>query len=265
MNSLTVIATLLLGAPPADPVHPAAADELGISSVLDFIMKGGWPMIPIALCSLAALTVVVERSVVLARGRVIPRGFVERLRETSGDRSQAAALCRERPSAMARVIEAGLRHADEPAERREKMMEEAGHREVVVLRQRMRLLSALPQVATMLGLLGTVFGMIKTFQAIALSSEALGRTEMLAKGIFEAWTCTAAGLLVAIPVLVAYHWLMGRIDGLVNAIDAAATDWFESDRGSTAAGVRSKAGSGASLRAADQPPRDRNEIAAGAA
>jgi biopolymer transport protein ExbB len=79
----------------------------------------------------------------------------------------------------------------------------------------------------MLGLLGTVFGMIKTFQAVAASSEALGKTEMLAKGIFEAWTCTAAGLLVAIPVLVAYHYLQGKIDALVAEIDRVAVEWLE--------------------------------------
>src|SRR5262249_26668228 len=99
------------------------------------------------------------------------------------------------------------------------------------LRHRMRLLSALPQVSTMLGLLGTIFGMIKTFQAVAASGQALGKTELLAKGIFEAWTCTAAGLLVAIPVLIFYHVLMGRIDGLAVEMDRVATDWIERETG----------------------------------
>lgn len=95
----------------------------------------------------------------------------------------------------------------------------------------MRLLSALPQVATMLGLLGTIFGMIKTFQAVAASSQALGKTELLARGIFEAWTNTAAGLLVAIPVLIAYHMLMGRIDGAAAELDGLAVNWIQSDGG----------------------------------
>jgi biopolymer transport protein ExbB len=104
---------------------------------------------------------------------------------------------------------------------------EAGRREIVGLRHRMRLLGALPQVATMLGLLGTIFGMIKTFQSVAASGQSLGKTEALAKGIYEAWTCTAAGLLVAIPVIVAYQMLLGKIDALVVEMDRVAVDFVE--------------------------------------
>jgi biopolymer transport protein ExbB len=77
----------------------------------------------------------------------------------------------------------------------------------------------------MLGLLGTIFGMIKTFQAISVSGQALGKTELLAKGIFEAWTCTAAGLLVAIPIMVAYHIILGKIDSVMVDLDRLAVDW----------------------------------------
>jgi hypothetical protein len=82
----------------------------------------------------------------------------------------------------------------------------------------------------MLGLLGTIFGMIKTFQAVATSGQSLGKTEMLAQGIFEAWTCTAAGLLIAIPVMVAYHMLMGRVDMLMAQLDHVAEDFVEDER-----------------------------------
>jgi biopolymer transport protein ExbB len=112
----------------------------------------------------------------------------------------------------------------------QKAASEAGRRELVRLRHRMRLLGALPQVATMLGLLGTVLGMIKTFQAVAASGQSLGKTELLARGIFEAWANTAAGLLVAIPVLIAYHALLGRIDARIVELDRAATDWIESEQ-----------------------------------
>jgi biopolymer transport protein ExbB/TolQ len=82
----------------------------------------------------------------------------------------------------------------------------------------------------MLGLLGTIFGMIKTFQAVAVSGQTLGKTEVLARGIFEAWTNTAAGLLVAIPVLIAFHVLMGRIDDAAVALDRTAGEWLEWER-----------------------------------
>jgi biopolymer transport protein ExbB len=213
----------------ATSAPPAASDAaaLKVNSLLDFAIKGGWAMIPIALCSFMALALIVERLIVLRRGRVIPRGFVSKLAGIAHDRDKALKLCRDNGSMIARILEVAIKDQDRPLDQIEKRVEEVGQREVVSLRSHMRLLSALPQVSTMLGLLGTVFGMIKTFQAVAASSEALGKTEMLAKGIFEAWTCTAAGLLVAIPVLVAYHYLQGKIDALVAEIDRVASEWLE--------------------------------------
>src|SRR5438477_5309057 len=193
------------------PSSPAqGASPMQVNNLWDFVIKGGPVMILIGLCSLVALTIIIERSIVIRRRRVIPRGFINQIKAISNDRAKALELSKSNPSPMARVLEAAIKNADQPGDVLDRRVEETGQREVVGLRHRMRLLSALPQVSTLLGLLGTVFGMIKTFQVVALTSEALGKTEMLAKGIFEAWTCTAAGLLVAIVVLVAYHLLMGR-------------------------------------------------------
>jgi len=114
-------------------------------------------------------------------------------------------------------------------------MQESALREIVSLRRYMRVLSSLPQVATMLGLLGTVFGMIKTFQSVAAMGESLGKTEALAEGIYEAWAATAAGLVVAVPVLVAYHFLMGKIDSRVAEMDVVMEDWLEESRDQSAA------------------------------
>lgn len=227
MSVLTMLcAATLAQAPPGQPaVSPG--DALQVGSVFEFLVKGGWAMIPIGACSLVALTIIIERALVLRKRRVIPRGLEARLREAGSDRSKALAICRSDGSPMARILAEAIKRSDEPQAVIEKHMEEAGGRELVALRRNMRLLSALPQVSTMLGLLGTVFGMIKTFQAVAATSEALGKTEMLAEGIFEAWTCTAAGLLVAVPVLVAYHWLMGRIDALTVEVDRTAAEWLE--------------------------------------
>ena len=233
MASIDALIVLILAqapvSPPAD-VATAASTPLGIDSAFDFLMKGGWAMIPIALCSLFALTIIVERMMVLRKRRVAPRAVVEHLKTLAGDPVCALEYCRSVRNPITRILEVALKDADEPQLVMEKHVEEAGGREVVSLRQRMRVLSSLPQVATMLGLLGTVFGMIKTFQAVASTSEALGKTEMLAKGIFEAWTCTAAGLLVAVPVLVMYHHLMGRIDSLVAEIDRVVSEWLEQSR-----------------------------------
>jgi len=78
-----------------------------------------------------------------------------------------------------------------------------------------------------MGLLGTIFGMIRAFQTVATSGEALGKTELLAEGIYEAMITTAAGLIVAIPALVCYHWLSAKVQGLVMDIDEMTVEFIE--------------------------------------
>jgi biopolymer transport protein ExbB len=95
------------------------------------------------------------------------------------------------------------------------------------LRKRLRLLSVIASVAPLLGLLGTVTGMITAFQTVAASAEALGRTELLATGIYEAMVTTAGGLIVAIPTLLAYHWISSRVDHLVAEMDTVTVDFIE--------------------------------------
>lgn len=228
---LTVSASLLaqLASPPAAvPAGPAAS--LKVESVWDFIVKGGPTMIPIGLLSLVALAVVIEKLLILRQRNIIPPNFISGLNallKDRGDRARAIEYCKTNSSPIANVLCAAVKRLDEPTELMEKHIDEAGQRELVRLRHRMRLMSALPQVSTMLGLVGTIFGMIKTFQAVAASGESIGKTERLAQGIYEAWTTTASGLLVAIPVMVAYHVLMGRIDARVSELDRVTLEWVE--------------------------------------
>ena len=224
----------------------------GIHSVWDFVIKGGPTMAAIGLCSLVALAVIVERSILLRRRSVLPPQFLSSLESAAGDPARALALCQADDSPAARLLAAIFKRRGQREELIEKAVQDAGTRIMVRLRHRMRLLSALPQVSTMLGLLGTIFGMIKTFQAVAVSGQALGKTEMLARGIFEAWTNTAAGLLVAIPVLIAYHVLLGRIDAMAVELDRVAAEWIERE---VSAGGPSRAAP-AHLASASAPARD---------
>ena len=89
----------------------------------------------------------------------------------------------------------------------------------------MRALSIIAAITPLLGLLGTIFGMIRAFQTVAMSGEALGKAELLAEGIYEAMVTTAAGLLVAIPAMICYHWLSARIERLASELDRAAVDF----------------------------------------
>lgn len=218
---------LTLAAQPA-PMPPAAADSI-VSTVWDMTLRGGWMMIPLAICSLAAMTIVVERFVLTRRARMVPPSLLESLLSLRRNPRDARAKCQADPSPLAAVILAAIRTRDLPRAEQEKAIADAGERELQRVRKRMRLLSALPQTATMLGLLGTVIGMIRTFTVIAASGESLGKTERLAQGIHEAWTATAAGLIIAVPTLLAYHLIMSRIDGAAAALDNAASLWLDED------------------------------------
>ncbi len=220
----------------------AVPESVQIRNVWDFVVKGGVVMIPIGLCSFVALTVIIERLISLRRSRVIPPAFLDGLRtllrETPGDTTRAAAYCAKNGSPVAHVFAAGIKKLDRPIEVVEKQIEEAGEREALNLRKYLRALSVIASVAPLLGLLGTIFGMITAFQTVAMSGEALGKTEMLAKGIYEAMITTAAGLTVAIPVLLSYHWIASRIERLVMDIDRMTVDFIEEyESGRLGAGV----------------------------
>ena len=211
----------------------AAAAAVEIQSVWDFVVKGGPMMIPIAACSLVAAAVVTERLLSLRRSNVIPSGFLSGLQEQlgsgngNGNRQQALEYCERSKSPVAAVFAAGIKRLDEPVEVVERHIQEAGERLVVSLRKFLRILSTIASISPLMGLLGTIFGMIKAFQTVAVSGQALGKTELLAKGIYEAMITTAGGLLVCIPVLVCYNYISARIDRLVLDIDQMTCDFVE--------------------------------------
>ena len=189
-------------------------------------------MIPIGLCSLIALTVNIERLTLLRRKRVIPPAFMPGLKEVlngkPGDTEAALVYCRQSTSAVANVLAAGIKKIDRCSpEIIEKSIEEAGQREVLKLRKHLRALAVIASVTPLMGLLGTIIGMITAFQTVAVSGEALGKTEMLAGGIYQAMITTAAGLSVAIPVLICYHWISAKIDTLVADIDHMSVDFVD--------------------------------------
>jgi biopolymer transport protein ExbB len=227
----TVATTLLAQTPSGPPTGAAAASSVTVTSIWDFIVKGGIVMIPIGICSLVALTVVIERLVSLRRRRIIPASFVPGLTDVLNgdmeDREKAVAYCEGDGSPLANIFMAGIKRLGSSIERLEKQIQEAGEREVVKLQKYLRVLSLVAALAPLLGLLGTVFGMINAFQTVAVSADALGKTELLARGIYEALITTAAGLLVAIPTIVAYHFFAAKIDRFVAEMDLLVSEFLE--------------------------------------
>lgn len=217
------------GAPAAGGGYTDAAT---VHSVWDFVVKGGIVMIPIGACSLACVALLAERAWSLRAAKVNPPGFRDGLVAALGAGGAAGALayCGQHPCPAARVAEAALKRWNQPLEQVEKHIAEAGQREAVGLRKYLRGLSVIAAVSPLLGLLGTIFGMIKAFQIVAASSEALGRTELLAGGIYEAMITTAAGLIVAIPATLGYHALAARVASHVMDLDAWCLDLAERRR-----------------------------------
>lgn len=203
----------------------AVADEgpIPTKNLFVIVKDGGLLMIPIVFCSFVLVIFTFERSIALRRGRVIPRPFVKRflhqLREGELGPDEAAELCAENASPVAKVFAAALRKWGRPAVEVEQAILDAGERAVNELRRYLRLFNGVATVTPLLGLLGTVVGMIRAFNSIA-TSQAMGRPELLASGISQALLTTAAGLSVAIPALILYLFFVSRVDQLIIRIDA---------------------------------------------
>jgi biopolymer transport protein ExbB len=190
------------------------------------VMQLGGPLMwPILVCSVLAITFSLERLVSLRRGRVLPRRF---LRDFFFDldhgqltESLAAERCRQNGSPAAQVILAAVRRWGRPMAEIEAAINDGGSREVAVLRRNLRGLQGTANIATLLGLLGTVLGMIEAFNAVGLTS-GQPRAETLASGIAQALITTAFGLAVAIPSLFLHAYLSSRVERLVYELDHTA-------------------------------------------
>ncbi len=189
------------------------------------MQKGGPLMWPIAACSVVMFAFMLERAVSLRRGRVIPKPFVTRfvsqMREGALDRDKALELCEENGSPVAEVFAGAARKWGRPSVEVEQAIIDSGERVTNGLRRYLRVFNAVTTVTPLLGLLGTVSGVIKAFNALATPT-ALGRPQpqLLAEGIANALLTTAAGLTVAIPALLCYLYFISRVDRLIIDIDA---------------------------------------------
>lgn len=181
----------------------------------EMILSGRYMMIPIALASLVGLTVIIERFLVLRRNRIVfPEisGAVNSM-GASDDLSVMRSICEKHPGAFANIVLAGLDHADNDWTIVRDVLQETGRLEATRLTRRLGILETVAAVSPLLGLLGTVLGMIRVFATI--SGAGLGSPEVLSTGISEAMVTTAAGLIIGIPALVAYNWLNGRADRII--------------------------------------------------
>lgn len=208
----------------------AAAEQRAYIPTTDLqkiVHDAGPLMYAILLCSFLVVAFTLERAASLRRSRVIPRPFVTRflqqLRTGEIDREQALELCEESGSPVSQVFAGAIRKWGRPGVEVEQGVIDAGERVTNGLRQYLRVFYGVATVGPLLGLMGTVLGMIQTFNVIA-ASDALGRAELLAGGIAKALLNTAGGLGVAIPASILYVFFVSRVDRLVIEIDKLAQE-----------------------------------------
>jgi len=182
--------------------------------VIDLIVRGGIVMYPIILCSIIALAIFLERLWVLRRKRIIPSAFIETVEDKLRNRklSEALFLCQNDDSSIAKIFLAGLKNTERGIWMVKEAIEERGGREGIILEKHVGILSTIANLSPLLGLLGTVSGMIKTFKVL---SQGASNPSLLAGGIAEALITTAAGLVVAIPTLVCYRILKDKAESLI--------------------------------------------------
>lgn len=214
-------------AAPAPAAPAAASDKFASPSLWELFRKGGAVMWVLAACSVIALAIIFERLYALRRNQVIPHNFLAGLKTVFRDprygREAALEYCRANDSPMARMVTAFIKRLPRGFESAEKALEDAGGNEALKLRQNLRMLYAIGSAATLLGLVGTIAGMIKAFMVTAKAGNADNKVELLSTGIYEAMVCTFGGLAVAILVTIFYYYFVGRVEKLVGEINDELT------------------------------------------
>lgn len=200
----------------------AAAKAIPDRNLLEIVHSGGIMMYPIVICSFILLIFVFERFIALRRGHVVPRPFVKRflhqLKEGRLNQVDALAVCEENGSAAAQVFAGAARKWGKSSVEVEQGVMDAGERVVNHLRRHMRVIQAVATISPLLGLTGTVFGMIEAFNVIA-KFDGMGKQEMLAGGISQALLTTAGGLVVAVPAYLFHAYFTGCVDRRVMELD----------------------------------------------
>ncbi|MDH5444666.1 MAG: MotA/TolQ/ExbB proton channel family protein [Gammaproteobacteria bacterium] len=190
--------------------------------MFEMVQAGGWLMVPIILCSVIALAIVGERFWSLQQQKIAPKNLVTQIwqwhKSKALDKEHIRALSTSSP--LGKVLAAGLVNRHHPREIMKESIEETGRQVVADLTRYLNTLGTIASITPLLGLLGTVIGMIKVFAAI--TTQGVGNPTVLAGGISEALITTAAGLLVAIPSLIFYRYFRGKVDELVLKMEEEA-------------------------------------------
>lgn len=195
---------------------------------IQFITGGGWIMVPILLCSLLSVSVIFERFFSLRRASIDARDFMDTIRGVlrRGQVREALFLCDQQEGFLAFILKAGIRKHGRPREEIREAIDDAGAMVLPTLERYLPVLATVSNVAPLLGLLGTVLGMIQAFVVIQEQAGVVSPGD-LAGGIGTALLTTVWGLIVGIPTLVAYNYFVSRVDHMVWEVEVLSSELLD--------------------------------------
>ncbi len=203
----------------------APSEDKGTTTLMfEYFDKGGDVMWGILICSIVGFAIVIERGIKLQVKKVIPPDFVEAIKAEipTGNITKAISLCEGKEFPIARIIKAGLLKHHQGISEVERAIETAGSLEIAYLTTNFGILRTAITMAPMLGFLGTVTGMIASFNTIATMGSS--RPDLIASGIAEALITTAYGLIVSVPFMFIYQWFKGRVDAIILQLQEISLD-----------------------------------------
>ncbi|WP_435522039.1 MotA/TolQ/ExbB proton channel family protein [Coprobacter tertius] len=225
---LTILADVNMVAPviPTDSVATVA--PVADLNMWELSLKGGIIMIPLLLLSILAIYIFIERIIVIRKAAKEDRTFMDRIKDYihDGEIDSALSLCKKTDTPYARLIEKGITRLGRPMNDVLVAIENVGNIEVAKLEKGFPLLATAAAGAPMLGFLGTVTGMVRAFYNMASAGSSADITT-LSGGIYEALVTTVAGLVVGIIALFAYNYLVARVDGVVNQLEAKTMEFMD--------------------------------------
>lgn len=192
----------------------------------DIIIKGGWILIPIALLSLVAIFVIVDRYIVISRAGKEDTKVIPQVKDyiLNGKTESALAVCEREGKPVGLVVAEGVRNMEYSIEDIREAMEGKSREVLNVLEERMNILSLVASIAPMLGFLGTIMGVIKIFYTISLTDNlSIGS---ISDGLYQKMICSAAGLLVGIVAFIGYQLLVGKIDKIAAKMEKQGNDFI---------------------------------------
>ncbi len=208
----------------ASPPQPT---EISLS-IWDMALKGGWIMLPIALMSVVAIYIFIERYIVINRASKDEHNFMNNIRDFihNGRIDSALSLCKNNRTPIARMIEKGIIRIGKPLNDINAAIENVGKLEVSKLEKNLAALATVAGAAPMLGFLGTVTGMVQAFYDMSMAGNNID-IALLSGGIYQAMITTVAGLLVGIIAYVCYNILVARVEKVVFILEARATEFMD--------------------------------------